>query len=197
MKELETSRKCILSGEVKEKEDLLRFVLSPEGIVIPDFKKKLPGKAVYVSNSKEALSQVVAKKLFTKGFKQSAKADENLVELVESILKKKGLDSINLARKAGILVTGFEKVSEVLKKGKVAFVMEALGAGSDGHHRIVLLAKGLEIFVLYSVEELDKALDRVNTVHIAFIKGDMAKMVHSDCKRLEAFLGFDKMEIKK
>ena len=42
--------------------------------------------------------------------------------------------------------------------------------------------------MLYDVEELDKALDKVNTVHMAFLKSDMAKMVYNEFKRLNSFL---------
>ena len=41
---------------------------------------------------------------------------------------------------------------------------------------------------MYDVEELDKALDRVNTVHAAFLKNRMSDMVYTEFKRLDKFL---------
>ena len=67
-------------------------------------------------------------------------------------------------------------------------MLEAKYAGEDGHEKLVSWAKNLEVFMLYGVEELDKALDRVNTVHVAFLKNDMAKMVYNDLKKLDEFL---------
>lgn len=188
MKQETQSRKCIVSGEVKEKEALLRFVVTPDNEIIPDFKKKLPGKGIYVSNAKTALETAVKKNLFTKAVKKNVKVSAELVQTVENILRKKGLESISLARKAGVFVTGFEKVSDKIKREKVAFLLEAKDAGADGHNKMTNLAKGLEVFALYSVEELDKALDRVNTVHAALIKGDMSKMIHNELQRLQTFL---------
>ena len=179
MKQETENRKCIVCGEVKEKELLLRFTLAPDNQVVPDFKKKLPGKGIYVSVSKTALQKAV---------KKNAKVSAELVQTVENILRKKGLESICLAKKAGDFVTGFEKVGEKIRHGKAAFLLEAADAGADGHQKITVLANGLEIFALYSVEELDKALDRVNTVHAALLKGDMAKLVHTDLVRLQRFL---------
>lgn len=95
--------------------------------------------------------------------------------MVEQLLRKHALDAVSLARKAGVLVTGLEKVLEAIKKDKVAFVSEAKDAGDDGHQRIVLAARELEIFRLFDIEELDTALNKVNTVHAAFLKGEMAK----------------------
>ena len=108
--------------------------------------------------------------------------------MVENLLKKRGLELVSLSRKAGILLTGFEKVCEAVKKDKVAFIMEASDAGTDGHNRILSVSGGLEIFNIYSVEELDKALNKTNTVHIAFKKSDMAKSVRTELTRIKNFL---------
>ena len=188
MKQETENRKCIVCGEVKEKEQLLRFTLTPDNQIIPDFKKKLPGKGIYVSVSKAALQKAVEKNLFAKAVKKNVKVSADLVQTIENMLKKKGLESICLAKKAGDLITGFEKVSEKIKHGKIAFLIEAVDAGADGHQKMVAVAKDLDVFALYSVEELDKALDRVNTVHAALLKGDMASLVHTDLVRLQSFL---------
>ena len=188
MKQTTENRKCVVCGEVKEKEQLLRFTLTPDNRIIPDFKKKLPGKGIYVSVSQTALQKAIDKNLFAKAVKKNVKVNAELTQTVENILRKKGLESICLAKKAGVLITGFEKVSEQIKRGKIAFLLEAADAGADGHQKITNLAAGLEIFTIYDVEELDKALDKVNTVHAALLKSDMAKLVHTDLVRLQKFL---------
>lgn len=182
------TRKCIVTGEVQDKAKMLRFTVTPDNRIVPDFKKKLPGRGIWVKNSKAALNIAVAKNLFSKAVKKNVKVDVELAEMVETLLKKRGLDAISLARKAGVLLTGFEKVSEAIKKDKAAFVLEARDAGTDGHNRIMLLAKNLEVFRTYEIEELDKALDKVNTVHAAFLRSEMAKAVHNEFSRLEDFL---------
>lgn len=181
-------RKCIVCGEVMEKDNLLRFIAAPDGRIIPDFKKKLPGKGVYVSNSKTSLEKAVSKNLFSKALKKNVKTDSDLTELVEHLIKKNGLDLISLSRKAGILITGFEKVSDSLRKGKVTLVLEAKDAGLDGHNKIMSLAKNIEVFNIYDIEELDQALGKVNTVHVAFEKSEMAKIVYNELKKIEKFL---------
>ncbi len=185
---IETTRKCIVSGEIISRNLLLRFTLTPDGVVVPDFKKKLPGKGVYVCNKKTLLQKAIKKGLFSKALKVKVKADDTLVDIVENLLKKQALASLSLARKAGNLVCGFDKVSDVLKKNKVAFLIEAEDAGSDGHKKILTLAKDLEIFSLFKIEELDKELAKDSTVHLALIKGDMANMVRETMIRLTSFL---------
>ena len=180
MKKDGEKRKCIVSGKVLEKNLLLRFTVLPDGHLVPDFKKKLPGTGIYVTANRDMLSAAVTKNLFSKTLKQTVRIAPDFVQTIEQLLKKHGLDMVSLSRKAGILRTGYEKVSELIKK--------AADAGSDGHNRILSLAHDLEIFNIYTVEELDKALDKNNTVHIAFEKSEMAKTVEGEFRKISNFL---------
>lgn len=184
----ETTRKCIVSGEILEKKDLLRFAILPDNVVVPDFKKKLNSKGIYVKNSKKDLEKAIASNLFSKALKKNAKANLSLVEQVEFLFYKQALGAISLARKAGILVSGMDKVKEALKKNNVAFLLEAADAGADGHNKIMSLAQNIEVFNLFKIEELDKELAKENTVHLAFIKGSMANSVRETFVRLTSFL---------
>ena len=112
----------------------------------------------------------------------------NLLEIVENILKNRALESINLAKKAGVLVSGFDKVKEKLTADKVAFVLEATDAGADGHSKILAAGKNVEILTLFSIEELDKALNRTNTVHAALLKSEMAQMVYNQLQKWQNFI---------
>lgn len=182
------NRKCIVSGQVRDKEHLLRFTVLDTGQLIPDFKKKLPGVGVYVSASRDILSVAVNKNLFSKSLKRTVRISPDFVAMVEQLLKKHGLEQISLARKAGILRTGYEKVSELIKKGQAAFILEASDAGKDGRERIASLAQNLEIFNIYTVEELDQALDKTNTVHLAFANSEMSRNLKSEFRKISNFL---------
>lgn len=184
----EVSRKCIVSNETFNKDELLRFV-EIDGQIIPDLAKKLPGRGVYVTNSSNMLKKAIEKKLFSKALKKNVGENISLHEMVVNIVRNQGLSSVNIARKAGVLITGFEKVKNLIISGKAAFILEANDAGDDGHNRIVLLAKGLEVFTMYNIEELDKALNRVNTVHVAFKKSEMSNKVYKDFSKIRDFLG--------
>ena len=188
MKQESITRKCIVSGNILLKDDLLRFVAGPDNLVIPDFKKRLPGKGVYVSNSRQMLQKAIEKNLFAKALKIKVKPIDNLSKMVEDLLRKSALDAVSLARKAGCFVSGMDKVCEVLKKNKVAFLLEAMDAGADGTEKIMRLAGDLKIFRLFTTEELDKALDKINTVHAALIKSEMAEIVKLKFEKMSDFL---------
>ena len=188
MKTEETTRKCIASGNLLKKEQLLRFVALPDGFVVPDFKKKLAGKGVYVSVSKTLLCKAINGNLFAKSLKKKVKPAINLESMVEQILRTSALQSISLARKAGCLISGMDKVTEAIKRNRLLFIMEATDAGSDGTEKISRLAGNTPIYRLFTTEELDKALDKTNTVHSAFLKSEMSNAVSREFERLNQFL---------
>ena len=180
-------RKCIVEGTVKPVAELLRFV-ELNNALLPDFNKKLPGKGMYVTGNRLSLTKALEKKLFNKASRHNLKIAEGFAEMVEDLIKQKALDSLNLARKAGALVTGFEKVKEAVKKNKVDFIVGAADAGDDGKEKVAFFAKSIEIFNLFSIDELDMALNKENTVHLAVLKSDMSRMVYNNLKKYQNFL---------
>lgn len=187
-KELE-ERKCIVTGKVLPKAELLRFVVLPDGRMLPDFNKKLGGKGVYLSNSKTLLTGLTLKKNpLNKILHTNVIIAPELPQMVDQILAKKCLDAVNLARKAGDLILGFEKVKDIITKGKAAFVIEATDAGDDGKQKIATIAKDLEKFSLYDVATLSEALNRENTVYFAVAKSQISDMVREAFRRYQTFL---------
>lgn len=186
--EKETERRCIASGEIKPKEQLLRFVKTPDSRLIPDFNKKFSGRGLYVSNSRRLLQKALEKNLFIKSIHLHLKIQDDFLEMVERLLYQRGLDALNLARKAGALVTGFEKVKEKILQNKVAFMVEAKDAGQDGIDKMSVLTKNMETFRLYNINDLDNTLNKVNTVHIAVLKSDIAGMVYENLKKYQTFM---------
>jgi predicted RNA-binding protein YlxR (DUF448 family) len=181
-------RKCIVSGEVMEKEQLIRFVNSPDNIIIPDFKNRLGGKGVWVEAKKSILAKAIEKNSFAKALKTKIKVDKTLLEMVEKAYLKKGLDYISFAKKAGVLITGFEKVKEIIIKDKILFLIEAKDSDGDGKSKMLKIASKLPIFELYKTEELDKALNKINTVHIAIRKSEMGNSVYKELNKIELFI---------
>ena len=186
--ELET-RKCVWTGQVKNKTDLLRFVVLQDGTCLPDFNKKLDGRGFYLSNSKRLLQELMEKKKpLNKILHKDVIMAEDMPKIVEQILHKKALDAINLARKSGDLVLGFEKVKESIVKNSAAFVIKASDAGADGQQKIAEKAKDLEQWSLFDTDTLSQTLKRENTVYLVVRKGPMSEMVRLALYRYQTFL---------
>ena len=94
-------RLCVATRTVKPVGDMIRFVVSPDGAVVPDIKARLPGRGVWVTASRAAVAQAVARKAFSRGFKRDVRVQADLVAMTESLLERSVLDALAMAHKAG------------------------------------------------------------------------------------------------
>lgn len=187
-------RTCIVTRTEITPDGLIRFVLDPSGNVVPDLKRKLPGRGVWVSLDRKILEQAVAKNLFARGFKQQARAGSDLIELVSSLLEKESLETLALARKAGQAVTGFMKVDTVVRSGNAAALVHASDASADGKGKLAQSMRVAEldevpVFDKFSGEQLDGVLGNDNTVHVALLPGGLARSFVRAMNRLNQFEG--------
>ena len=120
--------------------------------------------------------------------KKNVKVNKDLLQTVENVLHKNAVSAISLAKKAGDVVIGLDKVLEALKADQVSFLLEATDAGQDGVKKLQKYTESILTYRLFSIEELDKALDKVNTVYLAFLEGKMSKMVQDNFEKLSVFL---------
>lgn len=189
-------RRCIVTGEVGSKEGLIRFVIGPEGAPVADLGEKLPGRGIWVSARREALETAIRKGLFSKAAREKVEVPEGFADDVERLLAKRAADALGLARKAGALVLGFEKVLSAIGKGEVAFLVEARDGSEDGSRKVAAALRahnsGSEkapppILRPLWAAEMGLALGRANVVHAALTKGSMKEKVLGDLARLESY----------
>lgn len=165
----------------------MRFALSPDGLVAPDFTGKLPGRGAWVTASRESVEAAVKKNAFAHAFRCKADAPDDLAEQVEAGLKKSALSALGLARKTGDAVTGFEKVRSALKSGKAAVLVEASDGSPDGKRKLAGLADGVAIVGVFGGKEISGALGEEGVVHAALKQGPAAKRFLREARRFEGF----------
>jgi len=189
-------RRCIVSGESGGKDGLIRFVLDPEGQVVPDLAEKLPGRGLWVTAVREMVEKAALKGHFAKAAKAPAKAGPELADLVERLLARRAADALGLARKAGALETGFEKVLTAIERGRIAALIEARDGAQDGRRKLeqrlrVVKEQGIlgDVPVLSPLwaDEMGLALGRGNVIHAALIPGRMQAKVVADLARLARY----------
>ncbi len=180
-------RRCIATGESVPRDGLVRFVLGPDGAVVPDLAEKLPGRGVWVSATRDALDRAVDKRLFSRGLKTAAAVPEGLTQAVERMLTRRVTDSIALARKAGAAVCGFERVRETLHGGRVALLFAASDGADGGKSKLRGLAEEAKICSVLSSDELGLAFARETVIHAALLEGGVTRRVLREVARLEGF----------
>src|SRR6056297_3507383 len=94
-------RRCIATGESQPKAGLVRFVVGPGDVVVPDILERLPGRGIWVAADRDALTLAIRKGLFSRGAKKKVTVPDGLFDQVESGLVRRVVELVSLARKSG------------------------------------------------------------------------------------------------
>lgn len=186
----EPERRCIVTGESQPKSGLIRFVVSPDGAVIPDVAGRLPGRGIWVSADREALRTAARKGLFARAARARVDVPDKLDEMVEGLLVRRVIELIALARKAGEAVAGFEKVKDWLATGRVKVLLQATDGSQRGKGKL-WTPEGARWFGCLSAAELGLAFGREFVVHGAVGAGGLAPRIVQEATRLAGLRGID------
>ncbi len=192
------NRTCFVTRKTLPKERLLRFVLGPGRILAFDLNNKLPGRGYWLCCDGFVVRQAVSKNLFQKAMRGTVKIPEGFEEQIAEGMRRRCLQRISLCKKAGVLLSGFEKVKDALSKGKVQILLQACDGGADGREKLEKVCSGLEekVFLVqdFSGEELGVAIGWDKGVHVCIEKSPMAVALIREIERMRSFL--DKEEKK-
>jgi predicted RNA-binding protein YlxR (DUF448 family) len=184
-------RRDIVSGEVMAEEALIRFVAGPDGAVVPDLARKLPGRGLWVAADRASVEAAAKKNLFARAAKAKLSASAQLADQVEMLLRRRLLAGLGLARKAGELTSGFEKVSQAISAQKAAWLIEASDGARDGRRKLLGVARKQPrvpgLIGAFTAAELGLALGAENVIHTAFLAGRAADRWAQDVHRLSGF----------
>lgn len=183
-------RRCIVTGESGPKPGLIRFVLGPEGEVVPDLAGKLPGRGLWVSAEREVLETAVRRNAFARAARAPAKVPEDLVAAVEAQLARRVVELVSLARKAGLAVCGFEKVKGWLAEGKAKVLLQASDGSVRGKSKL-WTPQGGRYFGCLTAQELGLAFGREHAIHGALAAGGLTSRVIEEAARLSGLRGLD------
>lgn len=177
-------RKCIVTGEVQPKGGLVRFVVSPDGLVVPDVLEKLPGRGIWVSADRSALETAIKKKAFARAARQPVELPDDLVGIVEGAVARHVVELLGLARKSGDAVAGYEKVKDWLDKERATVLIQASDGSGRGKSKLSTPHYGKFIGWL-TMAEIGQAFGRQQAVHAALAAGGLAKRVVDEAQRLK------------
>ncbi|MEH2511574.1 putative RNA-binding protein YlxR (DUF448 family) [Nitrobacteraceae bacterium AZCC 1564] len=193
-----TERMCAVTRQVAPIDDLIRFALSPTGEVVPDLKRKLPGRGLWVSLSHAAVAEAGRRNVFAKSFKRTVQVPKTLADDIDRLMVRGLVEALAMAAKAGQVVSGFSKVEEAIDGGQAVALIHARDGAADGIRKLngKLAARmqanpsdstDLPVVSALSTDELDLALGRANVVHAALLAGPASKTFLTRCQTLSRF----------
>mgnify|MGYP006428304649 CR=1 FL=1 len=184
----EPQRRCIASGEVHPKPDLLRFVVGPDGTVVPDPAEKMPGRGIWCLPRRDMLEHARRRRRFARSARANVTMPADLADRAADMLRRRCLERIGLARRSGDVVGGFAKVRSLLAVDGAALLLHARDAAPDGRDKLTRLARArcrdLPVRALFTAAEQGGAIGRNEIVHMAVRPGGHAGVLRRDCARL-------------
>ena len=192
-----TARLCAATREVKPVDEMIRFVVGPDRAVVPDLKRRLPGRGVWVTAQRDLLAQAVRRGVFPRAFRSEVAVAPDLADLLEDLLERAVLDALAIARKAGQVIAGQTKVTAAAEAATAAAFLQARDAGADGRRQMIAAvrrgygasAENVVIIEAFTSQQLDLALARPNVVHAALLAGRASETVLARWRTLARYKG--------
>ncbi len=184
---------CAATHTVRPVSELIRFVIGPDGEPVPDLKRRLPGRGIWVTATHRALGDAIKRKAFSRGFKREVRLPPDLIVRTERLLERAALDALAIAGKAGLIAAGFAKTAAALEHEDVAGLLHAAEASPEGIRKLdaVLRRRGSgeipAVIGFFTSAQLDLALNRPNVIHAALLAGPASETFLARCRRLERF----------
>jgi predicted RNA-binding protein YlxR (DUF448 family) len=182
-----SERRCILTRESGDAAAMVRFVVAPDGRVVPDVDEKLPGRGLWLKATKDIVAEAVARDAFRKAARGNAQASPGLAHEVEALLARRCLALVGFARRAGAAVAGFEKVRALAAKGRLGVLIASREAAEDGRRKLTALAPGAPVVRVFAEAELAQVFGRETVAHAAIEEGRIAREFLREAARLAGF----------
>ena len=179
-----SERRCIVTGTVGDPAGLIRFVLGPDGVVVPDLMEKLPGRGMWITAERSILDKAADGKAFSRAAKQKVSVPDGMATLIETMLATRAIGFLALARKAGEAVAGYEKVKSWLESDFATILIQASDGSERGKAKLRPPGGPETLISILSASELGRAFGRENVIHGALAGGGLTRRVVEETTRL-------------
>ena len=188
-------RLCAVSRTEKATDDLIRFVLGPDETIVPDLARRLPGRGVWVEATRSAVATAARRNVFARSLKRPVSVPGDLAAQVERLMAKRLAEALSLAKKAGLAVSGFAKVEELMERGRAVVLLHAADAATDGAGKLNRKFKALigeeaarqATVTDLTGAEMSLAMGQPNVVHAASSEGGASKRIVQEAERLRRY----------
>ena len=178
-------RRCIYTRETSSRVQMIRFAVSPDGVVVPDLEEKLPGRGLWLTAHGDIIRRACAENAFSKAARRNVTVPADLPVRLAALLNRRCLDLIGLARRSGAAVAGFEKVRAALDAGDATLLIEATDGADDGREKLARRASGVKTLSMWTADQLGVPFGRDRVVHAALRANGLADRLVREAQRCE------------
>ncbi len=174
---------CYITKKFYPEELMIRFVLAPCNVLTLDLYHEFEGKEFYVLASKTELGKM-GQYLRKKNGKEFLQDD--LISRIDDILRTRIVRLISLARKAGKVIIGYEKIQRGLSFNKIVLLIQAKD-GSENRKKDLMLPESQTTRIdCLNKYELGVPFQKHTITHIGFLKSSFTNPLIFDTSRLES-----------
>jgi predicted RNA-binding protein YlxR (DUF448 family) len=183
------TRRCIASGESLPTTELVRFVVGPENAIVPDVDARLPGRGLWLRARRDMIETAAQKRLFAKAARANVSVAPDLADTVAELLRRRCLNHLGLAQRAGLVASGAEKVRAQIASGRTAALLGASDGSLAERQKMSALVPGVPVVDVLASTELGGALGKEMAVHVALLPGRLTEMILEDANRFRGLRG--------
>nr|WP_308219939.1 DUF448 domain-containing protein [Roseomonas pecuniae] len=176
-----------MTRESLPKEAMIRFVLGPDRVLVPDLSGRMPGRGMWLSARGDVLERALTRGAFMKAARGPVHPIPDLRDTIVDGLRRRIRDQVGLARRAGQAVVGFQQAREWLQTGRAALLVEASDGSAPERARLVG-SYGVPVVSVLAATELGAVFGRDHAVHVAIAPGRLAEAIMAEAGRLSGML---------
>ena len=130
-------RRCAVTRRIGPRDGMVRFVVAPDGTLTPDLAETLPGRGLWVTASREVLASPGLARAAARSVRRQVSVPADLPAMIERLLEQRCRATLGLARRAGLVESGFDKVRSAIVSGDATLLLTArtVRAGTAGSWR--------------------------------------------------------------
>ena len=160
---------------------MIRFAVSPAGELVPDIEERLPGRGLWIAARRDIVAAASGDRL-SRALKARVVVPDDLADRVASLLQRRALDLLGLARRAGQAVTGHDRVHDWIRSGRAGLLVVASDASPDARAKMEARG-GVPVVDGFDRLALGRVFGRDQAVHVAVAPGRLADGLLLTAKR--------------
>lgn len=135
-------RTCVSCRQSKKQEQLVRYVVAPDGELVVDYRHRLPGRGAYTCIEADCLVAAVDRNQFRRSFRGKCNevSSEKLLSALTQAVEQKILNLLGMGRKSGQLVSGSNAVITALRQ--------------DANLSLVIMTRDISTAIAEKIESL-------------------------------------------
>lgn len=187
-------RTCLGCRAELQRDELVRYVALPNGVLTVDYRQRLPGRGAYTCLQRSCLELALKRRQFQRALRHDglqAELDQLVLELTQQI-RARIANLLGMARKSGQVISGSSLVLDQLAgRESLALILAADDMSESIAERVAGKAqfKAVAFYRMFDKELLGQVLGKGERSVVAIKSGPLAETIGIELERFKRIAG--------